>query len=92
MPVLPCSDSGRQGFQWGENGVCYTGKDARKNALKQGIATELAKKRRGEETEFASIAEETGNQELTKILALENAKIEEVTQILLEIEEGKNAS
>jgi hypothetical protein len=44
MAIRPCENEGRIGSKWGEDGVCYTGKDARKNALKQGIAEELASK------------------------------------------------
>ena len=40
MPVKKCSSDGESGYKWGNKGTCYTGKDAKKNAIKQGIAIE----------------------------------------------------
>ena len=40
MPLKTCNVDGKTGYQWGEQGKCYTGPDAKKNALKQGVAVE----------------------------------------------------
>lgn len=37
MPLKRCGDNG-QGWKYGEEGKCYTGPDAKKQAIKQGIA------------------------------------------------------
>lgn len=36
MPLKRCPN----GWKWGDKGKCYTGKDAKKKAIKQGIAIE----------------------------------------------------
>ncbi len=41
MPLKRC---GKNGWKWGDGGKCYTGKDAKKQAIKQGIAIEGPKK------------------------------------------------
>lgn len=56
MPVQPCKDDGESGYRWGQSGTCYTGKNGHKKALKQGVAIELDKKRRGEPSYFDSSA------------------------------------
>ena len=38
MPVKPCKYKGKTGKKWGNSGKCYTGKDAKKKATKQGKA------------------------------------------------------
>ena len=43
MPLKQCNIKGRPGWKWGDSGKCYTGKDAKKKALKQGVAIELNK-------------------------------------------------
>ena len=40
MPLQKCVVDGKKGWQWGSEGKCYTGKDAKKQAVKQGIAIE----------------------------------------------------
>ena len=40
MPLRECTVDGQSGWQWGEAGTCYTGRDAKKQAIKQGIAIE----------------------------------------------------
>lgn len=40
MPLKRCKKEGKSGWQWGDSGVCYTGKDGKKKAIKQGIAIE----------------------------------------------------
>jgi hypothetical protein len=37
MPLHRC---GTSGWKWGENGKCYYGPNAKKNAIKQGISYE----------------------------------------------------
>jgi len=44
MPLQKCSSEGKSGWRWGNSGHCYTGKDAKKKAIKQGIAIEGPKK------------------------------------------------
>ena len=41
MPIKRCGDDG---YKWGDTGKCYTGPDAKKKAIKQGIAIEGPKK------------------------------------------------
>ena len=38
MPVKPCTKNGQSGFKYGDSGTCYTGKDAKKRAERQGRA------------------------------------------------------
>lgn len=40
MPLQKCVVDGKNGWQWGSEGKCYTGRDAKKQAVKQGIAIE----------------------------------------------------
>lgn len=40
MPVKKCQINGKQGYKWGDEGKCYTGPDAKKKAIAQGIAIE----------------------------------------------------
>ena len=40
MPLNNCSENGKNGWKWGDEGKCYTGKDGKKQAIKQGIAIE----------------------------------------------------
>lgn len=40
MPLQRCKSGGVSGWRWGDAGKCYTGKDAKKRAIKQGIAVE----------------------------------------------------
>lgn len=47
MPLKRCSSDGKSGWKWGDSGHCYTGTDAKRNALKQGYA--IDKKRFKEE-------------------------------------------
>lgn len=44
MPLKQCSVKGKSGWKWGDSGHCYTGKDGKKKAIKQGIAIEGPKK------------------------------------------------
>lgn len=41
MPIKRC---GKDGWQYGDSGQCYTGPDAKKKAIKQGIAIDGPKK------------------------------------------------
>lgn len=40
MPLKKCEEGKKSGWKWGDNGKCYTGPDAKKQAIKQGIAIE----------------------------------------------------
>ena len=40
MPLKKCTVEGKAGWQWGAAGKCYTGTDAKKQAIKQGVAIE----------------------------------------------------
>lgn len=37
---MQCKSGKESGWKWGEGGHCYTGKDAKKHAMKQGMAVE----------------------------------------------------
>jgi hypothetical protein len=38
MPVQKCTKDGKSGFKYGSTGTCYTGKEAKQKAIKQGLA------------------------------------------------------
>ena len=40
MPLKKCQSDDKDGWKWGKSGKCYTGPDAKKQAIKQGIAIE----------------------------------------------------
>lgn len=40
MPVKDCQIGGKSGYKWGDEGKCYTGPDAKRKAITQGIAVE----------------------------------------------------
>ena len=40
MPLKKCAVSGKSGYKWGDSGKCYTGRDAKKQAIRQGVAIE----------------------------------------------------
>lgn len=44
MPLKKCSSDGKSGWKWVDNGHCYTGPNAKKDAIKQGIKIEGPKK------------------------------------------------
>tara|TARA_R100001594_G_C3959254_1_gene244920 strand:- start:138 stop:419 length:282 start_codon:yes stop_codon:yes gene_type:complete len=44
MPLKRCSEDEKSGWKWGDSGKCYTGRDAKKKAIKQGVAIEGPKK------------------------------------------------
>lgn len=58
MPIQTCREDGESGYRWGQSGTCYTGKNAQRKALKQGVAIEEDRKRRGEPSYFDSAAGE----------------------------------
>ena len=59
MPLKRCSESKESGWKWGDSGKCYTGRDAKKKAIKQGVAIEGPKKFQ----QMASSFEEPMNQD-----------------------------
>jgi hypothetical protein len=40
MPLKRCQIEGKSGYKWGDEGKCYTGSDAKRKAIAQGIAVE----------------------------------------------------
>ena len=66
MPLKNCTVDGKSGYQWGDDGKCYTGKDGKKKALRQGVAVEGPEKfseymkGRGEELSEAEIKKYKG--------------------------------
>lgn len=40
MPLKRCTNNGVSGWKYGDSGHCYTGPDAKKKAIKQGIVME----------------------------------------------------
>lgn len=40
MPLKRCTENGKPGWKWGNTNKCFTGKDAKKRAIKMGIAIE----------------------------------------------------
>lgn len=45
MPVQKCQYKGKQGFKFGETGKCFTGKQGRAKATKQGKAINISQKK-----------------------------------------------
>lgn len=54
MPLKRCEAGGKAGWKWGDHGRCYTGRGAKEKAIKQAVAINMDKKRRGEEPERIS--------------------------------------
>jgi len=52
MPLKKCSEDKQSGWKWGDAGKCYTGKDAKKKAIKQGIAIEGPEKFQQKASQF----------------------------------------
>lgn len=46
MPLKRCTKDGKSGWKWGDAGTCYTGPNAKEQAMKQGRAVEASKARR----------------------------------------------
>ena len=40
MPLKKCAEDQKSGYKWGNKGKCFTGPDAKKKAIKQGVAIE----------------------------------------------------
>ena len=40
MPLKKCSEDKQSGWKWGDQGKCYTGPEAKKQAIRQGVAIE----------------------------------------------------
>ena len=40
MPLKKCTTDNKGGYKWGNEGKCYTGPNAKKEAIKQGLAIE----------------------------------------------------
>ena len=57
MPLKNCSENGKDGWKWGDQGKCYLGKDAKKQAIKQGISIEGPEK-------FAKIMKSQSHEDL----------------------------
>jgi len=51
MPLMRCEHGG---WKYGRKGKCYHGKDAKKKAIKQAVAINMSKKRRGKRVEKIS--------------------------------------
>lgn len=45
MPVKKCTKKDKSGYKFGTSGKCYTGKDAKKKAKKQGAAIKSKNKK-----------------------------------------------
>lgn len=43
MPLKQCNNGNKSGYKWGDSGHCYTGKDAKKKAIRQGYAIDPEK-------------------------------------------------
>jgi hypothetical protein len=44
MPIKKCKAKGKRGLKYGNKGKCYTGKGARKKAVRQGAAVKASQK------------------------------------------------
>jgi hypothetical protein len=71
MPLKNCSANGTTGWKWGDSGHCYTGKNGKKKAIKQGLAVE------GVENFAAKAGLEVTQDEIDDVLAeMEEASLE----------------
>jgi|TARA_R100001163_G_C5021766_1_gene164395 hypothetical protein len=52
MPLKKCSEDKQSGWKWGDTGKCYTGKNAKQKAIKQGIAIEGPEKFQQKASQF----------------------------------------
>ncbi len=52
MPLKKCSEDKQSGWKWGDTGKCYIGKNAKKKAIKQGIAIEGPEKFQQKASQF----------------------------------------
>lgn len=43
MPLKRCTEDGKSGWKWGDEGKCYTGEGAKEKALRQGRAIQARK-------------------------------------------------
>ena len=55
MPLEKCTENGKNGYRW-KGGKCYTSKDAKQKALKQGAAIEINKHAKGEEADLSILS------------------------------------
>jgi len=46
MPIKKCKSKGKSGQKFGSKGKCYTGRNARSKARKQGAAIKISQARR----------------------------------------------
>lgn len=44
MPIKKCQKDKKKGYKFGDSGKCYTGKNARKKAIKRGQAIKISQK------------------------------------------------
>ena len=77
MPLKNCTVDGKSGYQWGEQGKCYTGPGAKKKALKQGVAVEGPEK-------FSEYMKNTGEE-------LSEAEIKAIIDFMYDEGYGLNA-
>jgi hypothetical protein len=42
MPIQSCSSEGKSGHRFGKSGKCYTGKNSKSKARKQGVAIKIS--------------------------------------------------
>lgn len=46
MPIIKCKSKKKKGYKFGTSGKCYTGKNAKKKAKRQGRAIKASQSRR----------------------------------------------
>lgn len=46
MPIQPCKINGKKGLKYGVKGKCYTGKSAKKKALRQMRAIKVSQSKK----------------------------------------------
>jgi hypothetical protein len=80
MGLESCREGNKVGFSW-NGATCYTGRNARELALRDGVYLNLINKRENRPFVYAEFSE-LDDQELSKYLSLVGANYEEAVVIL----------
>jgi hypothetical protein len=95
MPLKKCSKDGKSGWKFGDQGACYTGRDGRKQAIKQGLAIlgpEKFKEHMSKGKVFDDPSDSLTKDELTDIAAELKLSMSETVQLLLQEKNVKTSN
>jgi len=77
MPLMRCQKNGKSGWKFGKNGHCYTGKDAKLKAIKQGFAINP------DEMKKYLASSDISDDEAIDIMTVANCSMLEIADLLL---------